>query len=79
MKALKFATLIFVIFAVASCSTPQEDAAKANEDAARAEEMKTMKRMELVEQYQACMKENDGNKPKQEVCSSYLEASKALK
>jgi len=72
MKAFRFATLIFVLFAVSSCSTPQEDAATAEEE-------KTLRRMELVEEYQECMKENEGNKQKQEVCNSFLEASKALK
>lgn len=72
MQALKFASLVFVILAIAGCSTPQEDAAKAEEE-------KTLRRMELVEEYQECMKENEGNKQKQEVCNSFLEASKALK
>ncbi|MBL4739412.1 MAG: hypothetical protein JKY12_00360 [Sneathiella sp.] len=72
MKLTRLAVLFVVAFVVSSCSTPQEDAA-------RAEEEKTLRRMELVEQYQACMKKNEGNKEKQEVCDTYLEASKALK
>jgi|GEM_PF-4423328 len=72
MKLTKLLALVVMTFVVSNCSTPQEDAA-------RAEEEKTVRRMELVEQYQACMKKNEGNKEKQEVCNTYLEASKALK
>ncbi len=79
MNVLKLVMFASVVFALAACSSPQEDAAKANEDAARAEEMKTKRRLELIDQYQACMKEGEGNKEKQEICQSYLEASKALK
>lgn len=79
MRSIKFASLVFVMFAVANCSTPQEDAAKAAEGASRAEEEKTERRMELVEKYQVCMKKYKGNKEKQDVCNSFLEASKALK
>ncbi|MEH6403499.1 MAG: hypothetical protein V7750_09030 [Sneathiella sp.] len=72
MKFTGILALFVMTFVVASCSTPQEDAAKAEEE-------KTNRRMELVEQYQQCMKKNEANKEKQEVCNTYLEASKALK
>lgn len=79
MKPFKLFLILFCVIGLTACSTPAEDASKAQKDASKAEEQKTMKRMELVEQYQSCMKENEGNKQKQEVCNSYLEASKALK
>ena len=72
MKLTGILALLTMAFVISNCSTPQEDAAKAEEE-------KTLRRMELVEQYQSCMKKNEGNKEKQEVCNTYLEASKALK
>ena len=72
MKLTRIAVFFVMAFVVSNCSSPQEDAA-------RAEEEKTIRRMELVEQYQLCMKDNAENKEKQEVCNTYLEASKALK
>ena len=40
---------------LAACSTPQEDAAKAQEGAFEAEEAVARQRLELVEKYQVCV------------------------
>ncbi|UUX50822.1 ChiQ/YbfN family lipoprotein [Nisaea acidiphila] len=64
---------------LAGCSSPSEDAAKAQKSAYEAQEEVARQRLKLVEQYQSCIKEAEGDKSKEEACQSFLNAAEALK
>ncbi|WP_420404345.1 hypothetical protein [Nisaea sp.] len=64
---------------LAGCSTPADDAAKAQEKAFEAQEDVARQRLKLVEQYQACVEEAAGDQLKVDACQSYLNAAEALK
>ena len=64
---------------LAACSSPQDKAAEAQEDAFKAQKNVADQRLELVNKYQQCVKEAGENKQKAEACESYLKAADALK
>ncbi len=70
--------LICIVFTglLAACSNPQKDAARAQERSYEAQEDVARQRLELVEKYQECVKDNA---LKVEACDSYLRAAEALK
>lgn len=70
---------IIAVGLLAGCSSPAEDAAKAQEKAFQAQEDVARQRLKLVEQYQDCVKEAEGDKIKKEACQSFLNAAEALK
>ena len=70
-------TILFGL--VTACSSPQEDAAKAQKGSYQAQEAVARQRLELVDKYQECVKAASGNAQKIEACDSYLKAAEALK
>jgi hypothetical protein len=63
---------------LAGCSSPQDRAAKAQEQSYEAQEEVARQRLELVDKYQACVDEAAGETQKVEACDSYLRAAEAL-
>jgi hypothetical protein len=79
MRQVQILTAAVFMGLLAACSSPQEDAAKAQEGAFEAQEEVARQRLELVEKYQACVEEAAGDNLKIEACDSYLRAAEALK
>ena len=79
MKVLKLAVVVALVGFLGACSSPQERAAEAQEDAYKAQENVAKKRLQLVDQYQSCVKDAAGNQQKAAACDSYLKAAEALK
>ena len=77
--AMPIAAIFIVIGFVAGCSSPEERAARAQERSYGAQEKVAKKRLELVDQYQRCVKNATGNKQIAEACDSYLRSAEALK
>ena len=69
----------FLFLLLAACSSPQDDAAKAQERSYDAQEKVATERLQLIEQYQTCISEAAGDALKIESCDSYLRAAEALK
>ena len=76
-----FPILICIVFLglLAACSNPQKDAARAQERSYEAQEDVVRQRLELVDKYQQCVKNDAGDALKVEACDSYLRAAEALK
>jgi uncharacterized protein YcfL len=72
MRYLQIFILFIVAFALTGCSSSQDKAYKAQEGVHK-------QRLELVEQYQECMKEAGDDTLKADSCEQYLKASEALK
>jgi hypothetical protein len=70
---------IIIMTALAACSSPQDRAARAQEQSYEAQEKVARHRLELVDKYQECVKAATGNVEKVEACDSYLRAAEALK
>lgn len=79
MRFVKLAGLAALVAILGACSSPQERAAEAQEDAYKAQENVAKKRLQLVDQYQSCIKGAAGNQQKAAACDSYLKAAEALK
>ncbi len=79
MRHIRLLTAAAVIGLLAACSSPQEDAAKAQAGAFEAQEKVAKQRLELVEKYQTCVDEAAGDQLKIDACDSYLKAAEALK
>ncbi len=79
MRHFRLLTAAAVIGLLAACSSPQEDAAKAQEGAYSAQEKVAQQRLELVEKYRNCVDEAAGEQLKIDACDSYLKAAEALK
>lgn len=79
MWSLRIVPCLFLLAALAACSTPEERAAAAQERSYDAQEEVARQRLELVDKYQACVEEAAGNAQKTEACESYLKAAEALK
>ena len=79
MCYLRTFAALFLLAAVAGCSTPEERAAAAQERSYDAQEEVARQRLELVDKYQACVEEAAGDALKTEACESYLKAAEALK
>jgi len=75
-KLLGVATLTGLLVA---CASPEERAAEAQERSYKAQESVANRRLKLVDQYQACVKDAGGNQQKAAACDSYLRAAEALK
>jgi hypothetical protein len=72
--------LILIMFGVSTaCSSAERSSARAQEDAAEAQEAVSEKRLELVEQYEDCMKDAEGDPGKQSGCDQYLKAADSLR
>ena len=79
MNLIKMVSLATIIGLLAACSSPQEKAAEAQEDASRAQEKIAKQRLELVAKYQKCVTDAAGDQQKAAACDSYLKAADALK
>ena len=62
-----------------ACSSPNKDAARAQERSHKAQEEVAKERLRLVDKYQSCVKKASGDVEKIEACDSYLRAAEALK
>jgi hypothetical protein len=72
MRRVQILTSAVFMGLLTACSTPQEDASKAQAGVAK-------QRLELVDKYQVCVKEAAGDNLKIEACDSYLRAAEALR
>jgi hypothetical protein len=67
--------LAFVVL-VSGCSSSAE---RAQRDAYRAQEEVAKQRLELVDEYQSCVKKAGNDRTQVEACDSYLRAAESLK
>lgn len=72
MKRMRIIALPLTLTWLVGCSTPEERAYEAQEDVHR-------ERLELVEEYKACLKDAGDDQQKAESCDQYLKAAEALK
>lgn len=72
MKHFHIAALPIVLIWLVGCSSPQDRAYKAQEKVHK-------ERLELVDDYKACLKEAGDDQLKTESCDHYLKAAEALK
>ena len=79
MSMIKIATLVTAVAMLAACSSPQDKAAKAQEDASKAQASIAKQRLDLVAKYQTCLADAAGDQQKAAACDSYLKAADALK
>lgn len=79
MRFLLIASGIAIVTTLAACSSPQDRAARAQEQSYEAQEEVARHRLELVDKYQECVEEAASNAAKIEACDSYLRAAEALK
>ena len=79
MKFVNLAGVAMLIGFLAACSTPQERAAEAQAGAYNAQQDVAKRRLQLVDQYQSCVKDAAGNQQKAAACDSLLKAAEALK
>ena len=64
---------------MSGCGSSARQADRAQERAYEAQERIAEQRLELVEKYQDCVKDADGDQKKAVACESYLKAAEALK
>ena len=76
---MPIAAILLVFGFAVGCSTPEERAARAQERSYKAHGAVAEKRLQLVDQYQNCVKNAAGNKQMIEACDSYLRSAEALK
>jgi len=72
MKHFRTIALPIVFVCFAGCSTPEERAHEAQEKVHN-------ERLQLVDDYKACLKEAGDDQSKTEFCDRYLKAAEALK
>ena len=79
MNLVKQVSIVAMVALLAACSSPEERAAQAQEGAFKAQENVANRRLQLVDQYQSCVKNAAGNQQKAAACDSLLKAAEALK
>ena len=79
MRRFQIITSAVFVGILAACSSPQDDAAKAQQRAFEAQEEVAKQRLELVATYQICVEDAAGNTLEIEACESFLKASESLK
>ena len=79
MNLVKPAVMASLIALLAACSSPEERAAEAQAGAYNAQQDVAKRRLQLVDQYQSCVKDAAGNQQKAAACDSLLKAAEALK
>ena len=72
MKSILALTLAFAFTVLTACSSPQDRAAKAQEDVSK-------QRLELIDKYEKCMKKAGDDAQKKQDCEQHLKAAEALK
>lgn len=68
---------IFTMFM--GCASPQEKSYKAQEKTYKAQEALHQRRLELIDQYQKCLKEAGSDETERALCEDYLKAVESLK
>ena len=71
MHGVKIFMAIALCGFLAACSSPQDDAAEAQEKVSE-------ERLKLIDQYRECMDAAEGDDTKMGECDSYLKAAEAL-
>ena len=79
MRSIRVMVTVGLLGLLAACSSPQDDAAEAQKSAFEAQEEVAKQRLELIEEYQACVGDSAGDNEKISACESYLKAAEALK
>ena len=79
MRRLQILICIVFMGLLTACSTPAEDAARAQERSYEAQEEVARQRLDLVEKYQECVNDAAGDALTVEACDSYLRSAEALK
>jgi len=79
MQSVRHILNVGLLGLLAACSSAHDDAAEAQKNAFEAQEEVAKQRLELIEKYQACIEESDGNTEQIGACESYLKAAEALK
>jgi outer membrane biogenesis lipoprotein LolB len=79
MRYAMFVVSLVAVASLAACSSPQDRAAKAQQESYEAQEEVARQRLELVDKYQDCVKDAAGDAVKADACESYLRAAEALK
>ncbi len=79
MRRIQILTCAVLMGLLTACSTPEQDAAKAQKRSYDALGAVAKERLELVDKYQTCVVESAGDNLKIEACDSYLKAAEALK
>ncbi len=72
MKRFPIAAFPVVLIWLAGCSSPQDRAYEAQEKVHE-------ERLQLIDDYKACLKKAGDDKQKTEACDQYLKAAEALK
>jgi hypothetical protein len=72
MKILKAVCVAVAAVSLAGCASEQEKAAEAQKEVAE-------RRLELVDEYQKCVKKAGDDQQKATACESYLKAAESLK
>jgi ABC-type enterochelin transport system substrate-binding protein len=85
MKVFMASIALVLVLALTACGSAerraaraQASAASAQESAATAEEDRVRQRLDLIEQYQECVREAGGIAGQIEACDTYLNAAAAL-
>ena len=79
MTPIRILVCVVSMGLLAACSSPEKDAARAQERSYEAQENVALERLKLVEKYQVCVKDAGADTLKIEACDSYLRAAEALK
>ena len=79
MLSIRLIVTVGLLGLLTACSSPQDDAAEAQKSAFEAQEEVAKQRLELIEEYQACIDDSGNDTEKMNACESYLKAAEALK
>ncbi len=79
MRRIQILSCAVLMGLLTACSSPEEDAAKAQKRSYDALGAVAQERLELVDKYQTCVEEAAGDNLKIEACDTYLRAAEALK
>ena len=72
MKRFRIIVLPVIAMGLFACSSPKERAYEAQEDVHK-------ERLELVDEYKACVKDAGDDQAKAQACEQHLKAAEALK
>ena len=80
MRTVTVIPIVLVLMgALAACSNPHKDAARAQKKSHEAQEKVAEERLALVEEYKKCVRKAGSDEEKVEACDSYLKAAESLK
>ena len=79
MYCVKILAALALCVGLAACSSPQDDAARAQERSYDAQEKVAKERLKLIDQYRSCMKDAGGDDAEMAACNTYVKAAEALK